>query len=183
MVSQSIRLFQSFKRVNIFVLVVVFIGVFIFLKGVWLPWVSPKIATKYLLLDDGKDPFNASRSAALYWGSEIYIPLKLKSDRFNNLSWIANNTLLDILEADSNPPDWLKFQLSESKLSHSNILYCYLILRSKELDKKYTECENIVRKFATDVSLENTGEEYLSKKVLIKIDGYSRVNNLTQNSE
>jgi hypothetical protein len=134
--------------------------------GLWVPWISPSFGAKYLLTDDGKNPLNDSRDAALYWGRDIYVPLSQRTSGFENISWIASNTLLDILETDPSPPDWLYRELEQTTNPYAQILYCYSRLRNGATAQD-TNCSG---RLENAVGSSDDGEQFLAQKALEKLE-------------
>ncbi len=153
----------SLRKKIIILLLMAILAIFYVTNKLWLPYVSPSLAAKYLVLDDGKNPLNDSRGAALKWGGDIYFPLSNETSKFTTINWLVSNTLLDILEHDPMPPDWLLSQFSNASNDYATILSCYLILRN-EVNKSCKDILNLA------IKSDNYGEKYLAGRVLLKLE-------------
>lgn len=154
-------MFLSKGKAKLLVLVAtVAIMMLILAKGLWLPWTSPNLAAKYLLLDDGKNPLNDSRNAALMWGEKMFLPLSEKTNQYENIGWLASSTLLDILSTKTKYPDWLLKQFGSSGSTNVKILHCYIEQRGRAVGTE-SLCGKLLSDKAGRLS---EGEAYLVNK-------------------
>lgn len=146
----------------IIILILFFLAALYFSKRLYIPWFSPEMAAEYLLLDDGKDPLNDARNAALYWRGQIYSPLSLKTNAFSGLKLYSSYTLLEIIDEDPLLPSWVYEELFNSENDYAKILSCHLSVRRKDPTRDL-ECKNMLNDIANG---SDYGNRIVAKKSL-----------------
>lgn len=149
-------------RTSLFVIGTLAVLVLSVFQCIWKPWLSPDFAAEYLATYEPAIPFDGTYNASLMWGKEIYEPLRLQTNNFDDLNSIYSaDTLLEILKRDPSAGHELANVLLASKGKWSKLLGCYLVL-DRELDK--SQARDCREYFTTIHSDPNAG----LKKLLLK---------------
>lgn len=120
---------MSLKRVSYLIFPLLVLCIFVFFPVTWKPWISPRYAAQYLVIDDGKGLAFWIPAAAKRWGSRIYEPLAEETQNFDLLTKeVETRTVLEIvaMDAPAVPPDVVA-KLLGSRSVPANLLGMYAL--------------------------------------------------------